>query len=135
MSRFFDTNILIYAQQDDPRARIAQELIAEGGTISVQVLNEFTNVLKKKLGRSWDEVEEALDDVESILSPVRPLTAVTHAFAVTIARGHRLGFYDALIVAAAVEAGCDELLTEDLQHGSVIAGITIHNPFRAVSPG
>lgn len=53
MSAFLDTNILVYAQKDWPQTTISQDLIAQGGTISVQVLNELTNVLRKKDQRSW----------------------------------------------------------------------------------
>ena len=58
-----------------------------------------------------------------------PLTAVTHETALELARDHGLAFYDALIVAAAIEAGCDTLFSEDMQHGRVIGGLTIVNPF------
>jgi len=67
--------------------------------------------------------------VRSRISRVRPLTADTHAAALALARDHGFAFYDALIVAAAVEAGCDVLYSEDMQHGRVIGGLTIRNPF------
>jgi predicted nucleic acid-binding protein len=58
---FFDTNILVYAfAQNDPRADSAEALLAAGGVVNVQVLNEFANVAVRKLGMSWDEVAEAL---------------------------------------------------------------------------
>lgn len=58
-----------------------------------------------------------------------PITLETHVAAVTLAREHRLSFYDALIVAAALEAGCDTLFSEDLQHGRTIGPLRIRNPF------
>jgi predicted nucleic acid-binding protein len=97
--------------------------------ISVQVLNEFTNVLRRKLGRDWNEIEEAIEDIRAVLAPARPVTIDTHASAVTLSREHGFSFYDALIVASAVEAGCDLLLSEDLQHGRTVAGVAIQNPF------
>ena len=65
----------------------------------------------------------------ALAGPARPLTADVHAHAVKLARSGTLSFYDALIVAAATEAGCRYLLTEDLQHGRRFGGLTIQNPF------
>ena len=129
MRPFLDTNVLVYAVSNDCRQRRAQELLAAGGTISVQVLNEFTNVLLNKLRRGWPDIEAALGDVCAVLEPATPLTIATHQTARTLARSHGLSFYDALIAAAALEAGCDKLLSEDMQDGRVIPGLTIVNPF------
>jgi predicted nucleic acid-binding protein len=126
---FLDTNILIHAQQDNPRGDRARALVLAGGIISVQVLNELANVLRKKLGRDWMEIREALDDVQAALDPARALTIETHFAAVALAREHGFSFFDALIVAAAVEAGCDTLLTEDMQDGRTIGGLTVVDPF------
>ncbi|KRQ15972.1 PIN domain-containing protein [Bradyrhizobium sp. DASA03076] len=134
MSAFLDTNILVYAQQTGPKATIAQDLIAQGGTISAQVLNELTNVLRKKDNRSWRDIELVLDDVDNALEPALPLTAATSRAALTLARDHGFAFYDALIVAAAIEAGCDVLYTEDMQHRRSIGGLSIVNPFHASTP-
>jgi len=130
VSAFLDTNILVYAQQAGIKAEISQNLIAEGGTISVQVLNELANVLRKKQGRSWGDIELVLDDIDNALDPAMPLTAKTNRVALALAGEHGLSFYDALIVAAAIEAGCATLFSEDMQHGRTIGGLTIVNPFR-----
>ena len=128
--RFFDTNILIYAfAANEPRSARAEALIAEGGVIGVQVLNEFTNVTRRKLTWDWKQVEAALGVINDLLGPVRPLTAAIHAEAVALARDHRLPFYDALIVAAAADAGCRLVFSEDLQHGRKFGAVTIENPF------
>jgi predicted nucleic acid-binding protein len=130
-SRFFDTNILIYAfAADDPRSLRAESLISEGGVIGVQVLNEFTNVTHRKLRWHWDQIEASLEVVEELLGPVAPLTAAIHARAVILARERKLSVYDALIVAAAHDAGCKILFSEDLQHGQKFGTLTIENPFR-----
>ncbi len=129
MSAFFDTNILVYAQQVGTKAAIAQGLVDQGGTISAQVLNELANVLHNKLGRSWLEIEALFDDIESVLTPPMPLTSKTSHAALELARDHNFAFYDALIIAAAIEAGCDTLYSEDLQHGRSIDGLKIVNPF------
>jgi predicted nucleic acid-binding protein len=128
--RFFDTNLLIYAfTTGDRRSAIAEALLGEGGVVGVQVLNEFTNVARRKLRWDWPQVEAALAIIAELMGPVRPLTAAIHAHAVKLARTSALSFYDALIVAAAADAGCRVLLTEDLQHGRKIGGVTIQNPF------
>ena len=129
MSAFLDTNILVYAQQTGPKAVISRDIIAQGGTISVQVLNELTNLLRKKDNRSWRDIELVLDDVDNALDMALPLTAATSRSAFALARDHGFSYYDTLIVAAAIEAGCDTLYSEDLQHGRNIGGLTIINPF------
>ncbi|MBW7973605.1 PIN domain-containing protein [Bradyrhizobium sp. BR 10289] len=134
MSAFLDTNILVYAQQTGPKATIAQDLIAQGGTISVQVLNELTNVLRKKDNRSWRDIELVLDDVDNALDSALPLTATTTRAGLALARDHGIAFYDALVVATAIEAGCDVLYTEDMQHGRSIGGLSIVNPFLGSMP-
>jgi predicted nucleic acid-binding protein len=127
---FLDTNILVYAvTSTDPRQVTAQSLCRQGGTISVQVLNEFANVAAKKLGFSWREVCDALHALRSAFGEPVPITVSLHAEAVGIAERHRLSFYDALILAAAREAGCREVLTEDLRDGAVLDGVSIRNPF------
>jgi predicted nucleic acid-binding protein len=130
MNAFFDTNILVYAQQEEAHSPLARKLIEAGGLISVQVLNEFTNVLRRKLKREWTDIEAAIADVLIIFGPARPLTADTHASALVLARDHGFSFYDALIIAAASEARCGTLFSEDMQHGRTIGGLTIINPFR-----
>jgi predicted nucleic acid-binding protein len=128
--RFFDTNVLIYAfAAGDPRSGRAEALMAQGGVIGVQVLNEFTSVIRRKLGWDWTQVDAALAVISELLGSARPLTADIHARAVKLARDSTLSFYDALIVAAAVDAGCRVLLTEDLQHGRKFGGVTLENPF------
>ena len=129
MTTFLDTNLLVYAQTTDPKSEIARQAIAEGGTISVQVLNEFANVMRRKLGLSWDEIADALEDVKTALGPVRPIGLDTHTAALKLSRAHGFHIYDSLIIAAALEAECDQLLTEDLQAGRRIEGLAIVNPF------
>ena len=130
MSVFFDTNILVYAQQTDGKGDRARALFTGGGKLSVQVLNEFTAVSRRKHGRDWREIAEAVSDVLTMVDPPLALTLDVHHAARTLAADHRLSFYDALIVAAAIEAGCETLFTEDLQHGRVFGGLAIVNPFR-----
>ena len=130
-SRFFDTNVLIYAfAADDPRSLRAEELLVDGGVIGVRVLNEFTNVTRRKLQWQWTQIESALAVIDELLGPARPLTITIHRRAIVLARDHGLSFYDALIVSAAQDAACEILCSEDLQHGRRFEGLTIENPFR-----
>ena len=129
--QFFDTNILVYAfAANDPRSARAESLLAEGGAIGVQVLNEFTNVARRKLRWQWSQIEASLAVIADLLSPVAPLTAAIHARAVALARDHELSVFDALIVAAALDAGCQLLFSEDLQDGQRFGALTVENPFR-----
>jgi predicted nucleic acid-binding protein len=128
---FLDTNIIIYAfSSNDPRRDKAEALLHAGGIISVQVLNEFVNVSRRKIHRDWDEIQDALTILRALLDPPQPLTIDTHEVAIGVAREYGFGFYDALIVAAALRAGCPMLYSEDLHAGQVIERLTIHNPFR-----
>lgn len=129
MTAFLDTNLLVYAQTGDPKGEAARQAILAGGVISVQVVNEFTSVLRRKFRFDWHAIAGAVADLRTALDPVRPVGIETWTAAVALARQHRFGFHDSLILASALEAGCDTLLTEDLQAGRRIDGLTIVNPF------
>ena len=131
MSLFFDSNILVYAFLDVEKRERALEVLAKGGVISVQVLNEFTNVAHKKRRRPWGDIEAALGVIRDWFHDIVPITSATHASAVALARDHGLAFYDALILAAAIETGCETLYSEDFQHGRRFGDCTIVNPFLA----
>jgi predicted nucleic acid-binding protein len=127
---FFDTPILIYSiSSDEPRAAMAEKLLADGGWISIQVLNEFAAVARRKLNLSWEETREALLAIRTLCESPTRLSIETHEAALEIAARYGYHLYDALILAAAIEAGCDILYTEDMQHGQSIGPITISNPF------
>lgn len=128
---FFDTNVLIYAvAEDDPRNTRAEELLASGGVISVQVLNEFVSVARRKILMPWTEVLEALRSFRILCPSPLPLTVEIHEVSLKIAEALGYNIYDALVVAAALEAGCTVLYSEDLQDGQIInQRLTIRNPF------
>lgn len=127
---FLDTNILIYAfASNDPRSDAAETLLAAGGIISIQVLNEYVNVSRRKLAREWAEIEDVLGVLRRLLDPPIPLTIELHEAALRLARDRGFAFYDSLIVAAAQHAGCQVLYSEDMQDGQTIQGLTIRNPF------
>lgn len=127
---FLDTNVLIYAfTSGDVRHEQAASLVESGGVVSVQVLNEFANVARRKLGRDWNEIKQGLDDLGRLLDDPLPLTLDLHRDGLDIARRYGCQLYDALILAAARKAGCQVLLTEDMQDGQTIDGVVIRNPF------
>ena len=97
--------------------------------MSVQVLSEFCDVLSRKLGLSWKAIDERLEVIATFFGPAIPLTAETHKSAVGISLRHKFRIYDSLILAAAAEGRCASVYTEDMQHGQVIEGIRIENPF------
>ncbi len=129
---FFDTNVLVYlVGQQDERTALAEALVAGGGVVSVQVLNELAAVARRKLGLNWEEVGEALAALRVLCPSPVPLTIETHEAGLRIAAQYQLHIYDALVVAAALEARCTTLYSEDLQDGQVIDGcLTIRNPFK-----
>lgn len=134
MSRaFFDTNVLIYATlPDDRRGERARALLSGGGVLSVQVLNEFVAVARRKLQRPWGEIAQALAAVRALCEPPRPITLATHEQGLALAGRFGFGWYDSLILASALEAGCTTLWSEDFQAGQVVEGrLAIHNPFAA----
>lgn len=127
---FIDTNVLLYLlSADAAKADRAEALLADGPHISVQVLNEFAAVATRKLHMNWREVREILTVVRQVCR-IEPLTEETHDQAVKIAERYRLHLYDALIISAALLAGCERLCSEDLQGGQRIEKrLTIVNPF------
>jgi predicted nucleic acid-binding protein len=131
---FFDTNVLVYlASGDAAKADRAEAILADGGAISVQVLNELTNVGRRKMRMSWPEIHAFLSSLRGLLT-VHPITVETHEIGLTLAERYTLSTYDALIAASALEADCDRLWSEDMQHGLVVEGrLRIVNPFIAAS--
>lgn len=127
---FLDTNVLLYLLAGDRKADRAEAVVSEGGTISVQVLNEFASTAIRKLGLSWAETSEALEAVRANCVVV-PLTVETHDLGRNLAMRYGFAVYDAMIVAAALLSGAEVLYSEDLQHGlRVERKLTIRNPFR-----
>lgn len=134
MRSLLDTNILVYADTgDDPRRQQrALQLIREhrlGGhaVLSVQVLQEFTNVALRKLRLPPTLVRERLSFYQRF--ELVPTTPALIEGALDLHVLHSLSFYDALVVQAALAGGCQRLLTEDLQHGARFKGLQIVNPF------
>jgi predicted nucleic acid-binding protein len=129
---FYDTNILVYlASGNSAKAGAAERAISLGGTISVQVLNEFAHVSRRKMGFSWAEVHSFLATIRGALTVV-PMTIAIHELGLELAERYGFSLYDAMIVAAALASGCDTLFTEDLQDGLNVADLVVVNPFKAI---
>jgi len=127
---FFDTYVLLYiASGDSTKAERAEQLIGDGGTISVQVLNEIANVARRKMGLTWMETRSFLSMLRGLL-PVEPITVEIHETGIALAERYHLSTYDAMIAAAALQADCDTLWSEDMQDGMVFdTRLRIVNPF------
>jgi predicted nucleic acid-binding protein len=129
--RFFDTNVILYLLSgDDARADRAEKELSAGGVVSVQVLNEFASVASRKLKMSIAEIREVLATIRAVCTIV-PISEETHDVGLQVAERYGLSVYDAMIVAAALLAGCETLVSEDMQDGQVLEGrLQVRNPFR-----
>jgi predicted nucleic acid-binding protein len=128
---FFDTNVLFYLlSADAAKAERAEQLVAAGGVISVQVLNEFAATAARKLAMRVADIRVILSTLRALCA-VKPLDVMTHELGLDLAQRYRYSIYDAMIVAAALRASCSTLYSEDLRHGQKIERLTILNPFRS----
>ena len=132
---FLDTNVLVYMfdETDAAKQRQAETLVNDSlasgtGCISFQVVQETLNVLIRRLGFVSEDARRVLDDVLIPLWQVNP-TAALYQTAISLQGRYGFSFYDSLIVAGALEAGCSRLYSEDLQHGQRVQQVTIWNPF------
>ena len=136
MKIFLDTNVLIYWLDAGPRADQVENLLAQDTVISVQVLNEFANVLRKKRQMPLADITELVDTLLQTCD-VCDLTVRIHRAALELAARYQLSIYDANIIAAAGESGCALLYSEDMQHGMSIklpkslgdGALSVKNPF------
>jgi len=128
---FLDTNVILYiASADAAKAARAEALIAAGGWISVQVLNEIASVARRKMALTWTDTHGLLDAVSGLLN-VTPVSIDTHREGLALSERYRLSVYDAMIAASALECGCETLWSEDMQDGLVISNrLTVRNPFK-----
>lgn len=126
---FADTNVVLYLLDDGPKADRAEAILAERPRISVQVLNEAMVNCRRKAGLDWDETGAFLAGVRA-LCPVEDVTLQTHDVGRALAERYGFSVYDAMIVAAALLAGCTRLWSEDMQDGLLVEGrLRIANPF------
>jgi predicted nucleic acid-binding protein len=134
---FLDTNVLLYSLDFSApeKKQIAQKIVhdalsVQSALISYQVVQETLNTVQRKFATtvSDDDAKLLLEHMLVPLMRVMP-SATLYTDALRIAQRFKFSFYDSLIVAAALSAGCKRLLTEDMQHGQVIDGLRIVNPF------
>ena len=129
---FLDTNVVVYLYSgDEPEKRASALALIEcnDSVVSTQVLSELANTLSRKFRLSFDIVAQAVTEVRDACTVV-PVMPDTIMQALALAQKYRYSYYDSLILAAALSAGCDTLATEDMQHGQVIeAMLAIRNPF------
>ena len=136
MASFVDTNILVYAEDKDDERRhpIARDLVIDlwrsrEGVVSVQVLQEFFVTVTRKIARPLS-VAKAEEIVQEYLRwRVIENTGALLTTAIGLAQKSGLSFWDAMIVRAAIDSGCDRLYSEDLNHRQRFESVSIHNPF------
>jgi len=129
-----DTNVLAYAEGVNGQEKrsvvlaLIRSLPSNAVIIPVQVLGELFNVLVRKVGKSRTEARDVLLGWHDAFPEVGTTSEVMLA-AVDLATDHKFGIWDAFILAAASQAGCRLLLSEDLQDGFTWGGVTVVNPF------
>lgn len=137
MKAFFDTNLFVYSvsvvPEDEPKRRIAVTLLEETDFhLSLQVVQEFlyTCLRKARLGQNREALRTSLDSL--LAAPCLLPNAATVRRAFEIQGQFQISYWDASILAAAQELGCDTLYSEDLSDGQDYGGIRLVNPFKAV---
>ena len=136
MKVFLDSNVLTYWVATGQRADQVEQLLAGNAVISVQVLNEFANVLRKKQNMPLLAIRELVDTLLQTCE-VCDLTVRIHCAALELAGRYKIGIYDANMLAAAGESGCAVVYSEDMPHGISIkmpktlndGSLSIKNPF------
>ena len=128
---FIDTNILIYSlSRDDKKQDKALALLANKPVISIQVLNETANIMRRKLGFDVSVIRVVINRISQECSSLQPVTLTTLDRALNIVERYGFSYYDSLIIAAALQADCRTLYSEDMQHGQAIDNqLIIINPF------
>ncbi|GGO62180.1 Predicted nucleic acid-binding protein, contains PIN domain [Roseovarius pacificus] len=128
-AEFADTNVVLYLLDDGAKAERAEEILGQGPRVSVQVLNEALVNCRRKAGLSWEDTGAFLEGIKSLCS-VEDLTVQTHQVGRALAEKYQLSVYDAMIVSAALIAGCTTLWTEDMHDGLLIEDqLRVVNPF------
>ncbi len=132
---FLDSNVLLYlVSGENSRVDRVRRLLDSTGTISVQVLNEMASVCCRKFRMSWRDTSTFLTETKSLLTII-PLTVNIHQTGLRLAERYGFAIYDSFIVAAALDAGCETLWSEDMHDGLLVDGrLRIDNPFRAQPP-
>lgn len=131
-AEFLDTNVIVYSFTQSPKADIAEALLEKGCSTSLLALNEFVNVARRKLEMEWPEIRDGVAAVRTLCGTILPVDLDTHASALDLAERHRLGFFDALMLASALAGGCSTFWSEDLHDGLLVDGrLRVQNPFHS----
>ena len=135
--KFIDTNVFVYFvdSRDRTKQAVARAVLVDAigrrqHVISSQVLNEFANVVLKKLAMTEDEIRRYVEAFQNIVVVYQQRGWTERAL--EIRKQYGLQFYDSLLLAAAESVGCDEILTEDLSDGQIYCGIKAVNPFKGM---
>ena len=128
---FIDTNIVIYSlSQDDKKQDKALALLANKPVISIQVLNETANIMRRKLGFDVPVIRVVINRISQECSSLQSITLTTINRALDIVERYGFSHYDSLVIASALQADCTTLYSEDMQHGQNIDNrLIIINPF------
>lgn len=126
-----DTNVAIYAFTDQgEKAAAARRVLDQAHFMSVQVLNEFANVLRRKHVKPWPELHLAIDRLRRAVPQILVIDDAAHMASLRLAERYQLGVYDALMIGVALSGGARTLYSEDLQHGMMIdETLRVVNPF------
>ena len=128
---FIDSHVVMYLLSGDiAKANRAQQLLQDGGIVSVQVLNDVTSVCQRKLKMPCQEIDAVIQALTAACVVV-PLTLASHEKAVDISKRYQLSIYDANIIACALITSASKLLTQDMQDGQLIESHVIRNPFKS----
>lgn len=127
---FLDSNVIVYAFSDDPKAERARALLGAATAIGVQTLNEFTNVSRRKLGRTWADIRADLEKLYLLFPLPVALNFRLHQDAVQLAERYQFQWWDAMMIAAALASGSDVLWSEDMHNDLIVdKRLKIVNPF------
>ncbi|PPD41091.1 MAG: nucleic-acid-binding protein [Methylobacter sp.] len=128
---FIDTNIVIYSlDKDGPKQQTALALLADKPVMSVQVLSETANIMRRKLGFDITAIRAVIHRISQECLSLQPINLSTLNNAFDIAERYRFSHYDSLIIASALQAECTTLYSEDMQHGQIIDNrMMVINPF------
>ncbi len=133
---FLDSNVLIYLYSEDEseKADLAQQCAQEPDAwISTQVLNEVSNVLRRKQKQTYPAILKVIQELQGNFQ-VTTVTTQTIEQALLLGERYRYSYFDSLMLASALEQGCSLLYSEDMQHGQVIEGVLqIVDPFKGIA--
>lgn len=137
-ANFIDTNIVIYclSHDDERKQDIAVWLLSKNPVVSVQVLSETANVMRRKLGFDIPSIQAVIERIANECVTIQSLNFSTLQNGLDLSVRYGFSHFDSLIVASALETGCTKLYSEDMHHGLIVnQTLTIINPFKSEERG